>query len=165
MSTMYELTADYLEILDLANDPDIPPEVVADTLEGIGGEIEVKAENTAKILKELEASVAASKSEEKRLAERRKQLETNAQKIKERLFDMMKTTGKVKFKTDLFSFSIQKNGGKLPVVLDVKDTSELPDDLVKITETADLEAIRELLDAGDTRFAHYGERGESLRIK
>lgn len=165
MSTMYELTADYLEVLDLANDPDIPPEVVADTLEGIGGEIEVKAENTAKILKELEASVAASKAEEKRLAERRKQLETNVQKIKERLFDMMKTTGKVKFKTDLFSFSIQKNGGKLPVVLDVKDTSELPDDLVKITETADLEAIRELLDAGDTRFAHYGERGESLRIK
>lgn len=165
MSTMYELTADYLEILDLANDPDIPPEVVADTLEGIGGEIEVKAENTAKILKELEASVAASKAEEKRLAERRKQLENNVQKIKERLFDMMKTTGKVKFKTDLFSFSIQKNGGKLPVVLDVKDTSELPDDLVKITETADLEAIRELLDAGDTRFAHYGERGESLRIK
>ena len=165
MSTMYELTADYLEVLDLANDPDIPPEVVADTLEGIGEEIEVKAENTAKILKELEASVAASKAEEKRLAERRKQLETNAQKIKERLFDMMKTTGKVKFKTDLFSFSIQKNGGKLPVVLDVKDTSELPDDLVKITETADLEAIRELLDSGDTRFAHYGERGESLRIK
>lgn len=165
MATMYELTADYLEVLDLANDPDIPPEVVADTLEGIGGEIEVKAENTAKILKELEASVTASKAEEKRLAERRKQLETNAQKIKERLFDMMKTTGKVKFKTDLFSFSIQKNGGKLPVVLDVKDTSELPDDLVKITETADLEAIRELLDAGDTRFAHYGERGESLRIK
>lgn len=165
MSTMYELTADYLEVLDLANDPDIPPEVVADTLEGIGGEIEVKAENTAKILKELEASVAASKAEEKRLAERRKQLETNIQKIKERLFEMMKTTGKVKFKTNLFSFSIQKNGGKLPVVLDVKDTSELPDDLVKITETADLEAIRELLDAGDTRFAHYGERGESLRIK
>ena len=165
MSTMYELTADYLEVLDLANDPDIPPEVVADTLEGISGEIEIKAENTAKILKELEASVAASKAEEKRLAERRKQMETNVQKIKERLFDMMKTTGKVKFKTDLFSFSIQKNGGKLPVVLDVKDTSELPDDLVKITETADLEAIRELLDAGDTRFAHYGERGESLRIK
>nr|DAH40850.1 MAG TPA: resistance protein [Caudoviricetes sp.] len=165
MSTMYELTADYLEVLDLANDPDIPPEVVADTLEGIGGEIEIKAENTAKILKELEASVAASKAEEKRLVERRKQLETNVQKIKERLFDMMKTTGKVKFKTNLFSFSIQKNGGKLPVVLDVKDTSELPDDLVKITETADLEAIRELLDAGDTRFAHYGERGESLRIK
>lgn len=165
MPTMYELTADYLEVLDLANDPDIPPEVVADTLEGIGGEIEFKAENTAKILKELEASVAALKAEEKRLAERRKQLETNVQKIKERLFDMMKTTGKVKFKTDLFSFSIQKNGGKLPVVLDVKDTSELPDDLVKITETADLEAIRELLDAGDTRFAHYGERGESLRIK
>ena len=162
---MYELTADYLEVLDLANDPDIPPEVVADTLEGIGGEIEIKAENTAKILKELEVSVTASKAEEKRLAERRKQLETNVQKIKERLFDMMKTTGKLKFKTDLFSFSIQKNGGKLPVVLDVKDTSELPDDLVKITESADLEAIRELLDAGDTRFAHYGERGESLRIK
>lgn len=165
MPTLYDLTNEYLEVLDLANDPEIPPDVVADTLEAIGGDIETKAENTAKILKELESSAAAAKAEEKRLSERRKQLETKCQKIKERLFDAMVMTGKKKFKTDLFTFSIQKNGGKAPVILDVKDTSELPDDLVKITETADLEAIRELLDAGDTRFAHYGERGESLRIK
>lgn len=165
MATMYELTAEYMDVLNLATDPEIPADVIADTLEGIDAEIEIKAENTAKIMKELEANAAALKAEEKRLNERRKSIESNIQRIKDRLFEAMKTTGKTKFKTDLFSFSIQKNGGKLPVVLDVKDTSELPDELVKITETANIDAIRELLDAGDNRFAHYGERGESLRIK
>lgn len=80
MPTLYDLANEYLEVLDLANDPEIPPDVVADTLEAIGGDIETKAENTAKILKELESSAAAAKAEEKRLSERRKQLETKCQK-------------------------------------------------------------------------------------
>lgn len=112
MPTLYDLANEYLEVLDLANDPEIPPDVVADTLEAIGGDIETKAENTAKILKELESSAAAAKAEEKRLSERRKQLETKCQKIKERLFDAMVTIGKKKFKTDLFTFSIQKTEEK-----------------------------------------------------
>jgi hypothetical protein len=77
----------------------------------------------------------------------------------------MIATGKRKFKTDLFSFSIQKNGGKAPVILDIKDTSELPDELVRIKEEPDMEAIRNMLDKGECKFAHYGERGEGLRIK
>ena len=40
MPTLYDLTNEYLEVLDLANDPEIPPDVVADTLEAIGGDIE-----------------------------------------------------------------------------------------------------------------------------
>ena len=55
---------------------------------------------------------------------------------------------------------------KIPVIVDVKDTSELPDDLVKITETPDLDAIRKYIEeTGDLTYAHFGERGESLRIK
>lgn len=80
------------------------------------------------------------------------------------MFDSMKATGTNKVKGTILSVAIQKNGGKLPVILDV-DTSELPDDLVKIAESPDLDAIRKVLDAGDCEYAHYGERGESLRIK
>ena len=46
MATMYELTGEYRELLAMAGDPEIDPEAIADTLEAISGEIEVKAENT-----------------------------------------------------------------------------------------------------------------------
>ena len=35
MATIYELTADYLEVLEMANNPDIPADAIADTLEAI----------------------------------------------------------------------------------------------------------------------------------
>ena len=165
MGTMYELTADYMAVLEMASDPEIDPQAIADTLEGIGGEIEVKAENTAKVLKELEADAAKLKAESKRLDDRRKAIENNVEDIKRRLFDAMKLTGKTKFKTTLFSFSIAKNGGKIPVVVDV-DCSELPDDFVIISEKPNLEAIREYIEKhGTCAYAHYGQRGETLRIK
>ena len=167
MSTLYELAEDYLMLMAMLEDPDEDPQVIADTLEGVEGELEIKADNYAKIMKEFEGQIDVIKAEEKRLQQRRKHLEGSIEKLKTHLYDVMVATGKKKFKTDLFNFAIQKNGGKAPVILDIKDTSELPDELVRIKEEADLEAIRELLDKneGKCKYAHYGERGESLRIK
>lgn len=165
MATMYELTSDFLEVLELASNPEIDPDAIADTLEAINLEIEIKAENTAKVLRELEEMTVALMVEERRLRERRKFIENNIDRIKAGLYEAMKKTGKTKFKTPLFSFSIAKNGGKIPVVVDV-DTADLPDDLVQITEKPDIEAIRAYLEQhGESPLAHFGERGESLRIK
>ena len=54
MATMYELTSDYLEVLELASNPEIDPQAITDTLEAINAEIEIKSENTAKVMRELE---------------------------------------------------------------------------------------------------------------
>lgn len=165
MPSMYELTADYKTVLDMAFDTEIDPQAIADTLESIAAEIEVKAENTVIIMKELEAEAAKLKAEEQRLNARRKVYENRVANLKQGLFDAMKTTGKEKFKTTLFSFSIAKNGGKIPVIVDV-DTADLPDDLVTITEKPDLDAIAAFLEQNpESTLAHFGERGESLRIK
>ena len=165
MATMYELTSDFLEVLELASNPEIDPDAIADTLEAINLEIEIKAENTAKVIKELDGMAAALKAEEQRLNARRKSIENNVERIKTGLYEAMKATGKTKFKTALFSFAIAKNGGKMPVVVDV-DTVDLPDDLVTITEKPNIDAIREYLEQNpDSPLAHFGERGESLRIK
>lgn len=165
MATMYELTSDYNEVLELASNPDIDPQAITDTLEAINAEIEIKAENTAKVLRELEGMAAALKAEEQRLAARRKSIENNVDRIKTGLYEAMKTTGKTKFKTPLFSFAIAKNGGKIPIVVDV-DTADLPDEFVIISEKPDTEALRAYIENhGTCKYAHYGERGESLRIK
>ena len=162
MATMYELTADYMAVLNMANDPEIPPEAIADTLEGIAGEIEQKAEATAVIMQELTAEADKIKSEEKRLKERRERLENNVDAMKKRLFDAMKTTGKTKFKTTLFSFGIRKNPAKLVV----DDESKIPKKYF-IPQPAKLDAakLREELKAGAVRKYAHLEQGESLVIK
>ena len=42
MSTLYELTNEYMALLEMAEDPDIDPQAFADTLEALGGELESK---------------------------------------------------------------------------------------------------------------------------
>lgn len=163
MATMYELTESYLEVLAMASDPDIPPEVIADTLESIEGEIELKAENTAVIMQELTAEAEKLRAEEKRLAERRKKLENNVEAMKNRLYTAMKTTGKEKFKTTLFSFNIQKN----PVRVVIDDESKIPKKyLIPQPAKLDTAKLKEDLKASDRgrKYAHL-EQGESLRIK
>lgn len=165
MASMYELTADWAAVLAMAQDPDVDPQAIADTLEAIGGAIEDKAENTAIVMKELEAEAAKLKAEEQRLKDRRTKVENNIMDIKQRLFDAMKMTGKEKFKTELFSFSIAKNGGKIPVIVDV-ETADLPDDLVTIIEKPNLDAIAAYLEKHpESKYGHFGERGEHLNIK
>ena len=162
MATMYELTSDYMAVLDMANNPDIPPEVIADTLEGISGEIELKAENSAIIIKELEAEMLKLKTEQIRLSRRRKAIENNIEVIKQRLYNAMKLTGKEKFKTALFNFTIGKN----PVKLVIDDESLIPKKYyVKQEPKLDAAKLKEDLKSGAVRKYAHLEQGESLRIK
>lgn len=158
---LYELTATYQRLqnqIEAGEDYD-------GILAVIGDELESKADGYARVMRNMEAQAVAFKEEEKRIAEKRKRLESGVERLKQNLFDSMKATGKTKFKTELFSFSIQKNGGADPVIVDVP-TDDLPDDLVQITEKPDLKAIAEYIkETGDLTYAHFGERGESLRIK
>ena len=161
---LYELTADLLTLQEMLETPLDDEQVLLDTLEAVQGEYEMKLESYCKVVKNLEADMEALKNEAKRLTDKRKVLENNVERLKKVMFDSMKVTGTEKVKGQLFSVAIQRNGGKLPVIVDV-DVAELPDECVKVVESPDLEAIAKLIDAGKCDFAHYGERGESLRIK
>lgn len=158
---LYELKEAYLNIQQLIEDGGDYEEVMAT----INDALEDKADGYARVIKNMEGDIEAFKAEEKRLADKRRTLENAIDRLKQNLFSAMKETGKEKFKTDLFTFAIQKNGGALPVIVDVS-TDNLPDDLVQITEKPDLKAIAKYIEeTGDISYAHFGERGESLRIK
>ena len=162
---LYELTSEFLQLQQMLEDPDMESQLLADTMEAIEGEIEWKADNYAKVIKNMEASIDAIKKEQERLSNKKSILEGSIQRLKDNLQNAMYATGKTKFKTDLFSFNIQKNGGSLPVIVDV-ETEKLPDDLVIVSEKPDLKAIAKYIEeTGDVTYAHFGERGESLRIK
>ena len=167
MSNLYEITGDILQLQDMLSDSIDDDHVLIDTLEAVEGEYEIKMESYCKVLKNLQADVDAIKAEETRLSSKRKTLESNIDRLKKAMYDSMKATGKDKIKGQLFTMAIQKNGGKIPVIVaDNADTSKLPDDLVVITEKPNIDAIRELLEAGKTvEGFKLGERGDSLRIK
>lgn len=162
MVSMYELTADYMTVLSMATDGETPPDAIADTLEAIGGEIEIKAENSAIIMQELKAEADKIDAEIKRLTARKKALETNADAIKYRIYNAMKSTKKEKFKTTLFSFSIKKNPPKL--VID--DETKIPKKyLIPQPAKIDNAALKADLNEGKKcKYAHI-EQGESLTIK
>lgn len=162
MSNLYQLTSNYEIVLNMLYDEEADEQMVLDTLEGIEGEIEDKADNYAKIIKELKAKQNAREKEAKRLTESAKVFENRVNTLKQNLFNSMKTTGKTKFATDLFSFNIVKNGGKQALTID----GEVPEEYTKTIIENDTDKIRQALDEGkELPFAHLEPRGESLRIK
>lgn len=163
MSTLYEITGDYLSLLELLEaDGNIDLQAFKDTLEGIEGEFEIKADSYARVLKELTAEAGKYDAEIQRMIARRDSLNNRSKMLKQYLYESMKATGKTKFKTDLFSFGIQKNGGLQPIEI-VPDVA-IPDEYCR--KEPDNTKIREALKNGvELPFAVLKERGEHLSIR
>jgi hypothetical protein len=163
--TLYELSDDYMNLLTMAEDPDIDPEAFADTLAGIEGAIEDKADGYAKVIRTLEGDAAACDAESKRLRNKKQIIENNIKRMKQALQYAMEATGKTKFKTALFSFGIQKNPAA--VVMDEGYIENIPERfLIPQDPVIDKKAIKEALKNGEDLegIAHL-EQGESLRIR
>lgn len=162
---LYELTEQYLALQEMAYDPEVDEQVFQDTMEGLWGEIEDKADGYAKIILGMKADIEALRAEEMRLAARRKGLETRSSQLKDNLEANMRDMGKMKFKTALFSFNIQKNGGLQPLVIDGL-IEDIPGRfLIPQPPVPNNEAIRSLLAEKQVEWAHLESRGESLRIR
>ena len=160
MAKLYELTTGYKNIEYLIEMGESTEELEA-VLNSIGGEIEDKAENIAKIIKNNEADIKAFKEEEKRIAERRKTLENDVKRLKEYLYNNMKLTGKTKFKRGTFSFNIDKN----PASVEITNADIISSDYKTYTEVLDRKAIlQDLKDGKDVQGAIL-KQGESLRIR
>lgn len=174
MAALYELTGAFLELMNMLEDEESDEQTVLDTLEGIDFEIEQKADGYAKIIKSLEHKIQGMIKEIDRLSFRKKVFENNVKRLKTNLEMCMKLTGKRKFTTDLFSFNIQKNGGKRKLIIDV-DVDNVPKKYrVKQPDAIDGDSIREYLKENglegkdgslNCEFAHLEPLGESLRIK
>lgn len=165
MATLYELTDQFKQLLTLAGDPEVDPEVFADTLEGLQGEIEVKADGYARVIRQLEADAVTLRIEEERLAKRRRSVETNIDRMKSTLQLAMQTTGKKKIPLELFTVSIQKNPAS--VVMDEQYIENLPDEyLIPQEPKINKKQIKEDIKAGINLdgIAHL-EQTESLRIR
>ena len=94
MSNLYQLTNNYETVLNMLYDEDADEQMILDTLESIEGEIEDKADNYAKIIKELESKRDSRKAEAKRLLDSATVFDNRIKALKNNLYNAMKTTGK-----------------------------------------------------------------------
>ncbi|MDU7710311.1 MAG: siphovirus Gp157 family protein, partial [Clostridium sp.] len=64
MSSIYELTDQWKEVEGMLYDGETDEQIILDTLESIDGEIEQKADNYAKLIKNMEADIETLSKEE-----------------------------------------------------------------------------------------------------
>lgn len=161
---IYELTDQY-RLLEQAMLLNPESEELEAEFSKISDSIENKADNYAKIIKNFEADMNAIDNEIERLKERKSMFKNNISRMKENLMWSMKETGRTKFKTELFSFGVVKNGGKAPLKMMVKP-EELPEELTTVTVSANNDAIRKYIEeTGDLTYAYIEDRGEHLNIR
>lgn len=162
---LYELSEQYAALQEMMYDPEVDEQTLRDTMEALWGEIEEKADGYAKIVLGMKSDIDILKAEEERLYNRRKRLEERSAWLKENLMANMQAIGKEKFKTALFSFSIQKNGGKEPLVIDGA-IDDIPGRfLIPQPPVVNSEAVRQLLADKQVDWAHLEPRGVHLGIR
>ena len=166
MPNIYELTDTWMQVQALMENPDLDQQALADTFEGIDGAVEDKAENSAKVIKNLEANIEGIDNEIRRLMSLKKARENHVKWLKEGLLYSMLTTGKTKFKTDLFSFGVQK--APVSVVLDDEDIENYPEEFLRTKVEINKSALKEsMLAAGidSVKGLAHLEQKDTLRIR
>lgn len=160
MANIYELTGSILELQEMLQDSD--EQVILDTLESLNLELEQKADGYAKIIKNIQSDIDGLKLEEQRLSNKRRVYEKNIDNLKRNLEQAMLLVNKEKFKTDLFSFNIQKNPPSLKIDDDAKfdESFYIPQD-----PKLDTAKIKEMLKLGNEIAGARLEQSKTLRIK
>ena len=156
------MTDNYKAVLEMAQNPDIDEQAIKDTLETIQGDIKEKADGYAKVIKELDGETDKLTAEIKRLTDRKNTIQNNIAYMKQSLKEAMTATGNLKFRTDLFSFNIQKN----PPALIVDNEETIPSEyLIPQEPKIDKKAIINFLKNGNkVPYAHI-EQSEGVRIR
>lgn len=155
---LYELSLSFQEVQNM----DLDPEVMKDTLDSIEDAIESKAENIAKLIRNLESDVSAYKEEEDRLKTKRQATENKVKWLKTYLEDNMKLTEKTKFKSGMFNFAIQKN----PASVNITDEKAIPEEfLIQQPPKVDKTSLKEILKRGIEVPGAELKQTEGLRIR
>ena len=99
--------------------------------------LQQKSQSIIGYIRNLELTVEAMKEEEKRLSERRKQLEKQEQKIKEYTKECMEKAGIDRVETALGTLSVFHN----PISVEIKDMNLIPDEFKEKVVTVKVNKI------------------------
>jgi hypothetical protein len=156
--SLYSIAAEYRADCEKLCDLDLDEATLRDTLEGMSGDLEVKARNVAMFCRDLEATAASIKDAEAQMAKRRKAIENKAAGVRKYLHDSMQFAGIHKIDTPHFCLTIKNN----PPSVDVFEPGLIPEEFMKQPEpppavpnkTAIAGALKAGIDVPGARLAH-----------
>lgn len=166
LPALYEIADLYLQDVAKLQDLDLDPQTIADTLESMGGDLEVKATNVAMFVRNLESLADQIKQAEAAMTTRRKAIEGRANAVREYLLENMQRTGIRNIDSPWFKIALAKNPPS--VVVDDEGTLKFAHpEFVKVvtTESIDKAAIKEAIKAGQIVEGAHLVQAERVTIK
>lgn len=165
---LYEISADYQNLLEAIANGEIPEEAIADTLESVTALLEDKADNIASLIKSLIAEAEAIKAEEDKLKARRTAKLNRAERLTNYLSDTLQRNGRTKIETARNVITFRKTPPKV-VFDDEKAFIEWAQAnagcfLNYAKPTVDKTAIKAFLDNGGQLEGAHMERSLNIQI-
>lgn len=127
LPSLYTLTAEYMAVAQALSETNLDPQTIADTLEGLSGDLEAKSVNVAKFVRSLEATAEQIKLAEKEMADRCKAIENRAKGIRDYLLNNMQACGISKIESPWFVLSVKQN----PPAVVIDDEASIPADYLR----------------------------------
>lgn len=169
---LMQLVGEWEQVAAMMMDPDTDTQIIEDTLEGITGEIEIKADGYGCVIRRMELEEAAIKGKKEYLDKLSKQIDADLKRtasrrewLENRMIDALVAIGKDEegIKTDRFEFKVNSTGGAQAL----KTTENVPEEFkkTKITVENDNDKIREYIKTHDVDWAWLLPRKRKLSVK
>ncbi|MDH2394650.1 siphovirus Gp157 family protein [Providencia rettgeri] len=163
-TTAIAMAADYSKLQLLVENGEFTAEDIADTLQGIEGELGDKLDAIMLYARNLEGQAKTLDEESKRLADRKKSFENQVKSLKKYALDCLLTSGLDKLKTTKNTFTAR--AGVVRVIID--NENDLPNELVdvQVVTAPDKKKIKETIENGiDVPGAHLEIGDRSLMVR
>lgn len=164
MTALYLLAAQYRADAAKLADLDLDEQTVSDTLEAMAGDVEVKAQSVAHMVRAFEADAAACKQWAKDATDRAKAIEARAERIRDYLAKNLDACGIEKISGPGVALSWRASSA---VVID--EPGLIPVEFMRVKPAPDPEpdkkAIADAIKAGKEVPGAHVEARKSLQIK
>lgn len=169
MNSLFSLTDQFRQLNALADsETDIPEEVIRDTLEALGGELQLKATNVARFIANQDAMATAIENAAGAMAVRAKRLRSRTDYLRGYLLQNMQAAEMTKIESPELVVSIKKN----PARVVVTDEKAIPAEFMVTPPPPpppepkpDKRAIADAIKAGREVPGCHTEQGFRLEIK
>ncbi len=162
---LYELVADFKAVEALESSDDLPEQVIRDTLEGLTGDLQVKATNICKFVRNLEVNAEAIDEAAKQMQARANRLRKRAESVKSYLLFNLQATGITRIEAPEFVITVRNN----PESVRILEGAQIPAEYLVAPEPPaprpDKTAIKAALKAGKHIDGAYLEAGQRIEIK
>lgn len=158
---LFKLSQNHMSVIRMAENEEMDEETLKDTLDSINESIELKVENTAYVIKTLEANAKAYKDEMDRMAKSKKTIDNNIKNMKLYIQQAMEQTGIDRVEGKLIKVTIQNNNQSVRV-----DNEEaLKEYFIEQAPKLDKKALLADLKNGVEVYGAELQQTRSIRIK